>query len=302
LGSLRCATITCRSVEDAAALYQRSLGFDITERGVVSAALAASWNAPACEGAAYAVLAPPSGETTYLRFVEDARITAPTPYSTFGWVALEFTVQSSDRAVESLQRNGFDVIGPPQDLAFSKGALRAGQVSGPLGEILYLTQINAQLPDYVLPTSDRLVGRMFIVISCIPGVDEGYRRYAQQLGAIYKEPFHAEVPFMAKYHGLPPEHSYYVGCMECVPRSYIEIDEMPSTVVPRPRLPGHLPAGISMVSFEVPSLDPFRQRAQGTVAHIGGSVYADADSLALEGPYGEWIELIECGASPEASS
>jgi hypothetical protein len=205
---------------------------------------------------------------------------------------LEFTVRSSDRAIESLHRHGFDVIGPAQDLEFAKGALRAGQVSGALGEILYLTQINSQLPHFVLPTSKHLVGQMFIVISCVPDVDEAYRRYGQQFGAIYKDPFHAEVPFMADYHGLPHTHSYYVGCMECVPESYIEIDEMPATVVARPRVDGHLPSGIALVSFEVPSLEPFKARARGPVSRGRGAVYGDAESLTLEGPYGEWIEVI----------
>ena len=293
LGALRCATISCRSVADATKLYQKSLGFDVIEQGVVPKALAASWRAADCEGAAFAVLGPPSGQATYVRFVEDPHGRPATPYSTFGWTALEFTVASSDRAIESLERNGFEVIGPAQDLEFSNGALRAGQVSGGLGEILYLTQINSQLPHYVLPTSRELVGPMFIVICCVPGVDDAYRSYGEQLGTAYREPFHAAVPFMADYHGLPRAHSYYVGCMECVPGSYIEIDEMPPTVGARPRAAGRLPSGIAMVSFEVPSLEPFQGRAIGPLCRDDGVVYADGRSLTLEGPYGELIEVIQ---------
>lgn len=292
LGALRCATICCPSAADAARLYCSALGYVIVEQGRVSAAQAASWNTAKLVGAAFVAVGPPAGETTFLRFIEDREVKPGTPYSTLGWAAIEFTVKSSDVAVASLEQHGFSVIGPAQDLEFSKGALRAGQVSGPFGEILYLTQINSQIADFTLPTTTSMVGQVFIVISCVPGVDAAYQDYRKQLGTIAKDPFSAEVPFMADYHGISRNHSYYVGCVECVPTTYIELDEMPAKVGPRPRLDGHLPAGVAMVSFEVPSLEPFRARARGPALRDHGAVYRGAERLAIQGPYGEWIEVV----------
>lgn len=293
LGALHCATILCPSLERAARLYEQSLGFTITEQGTVSAARAKLWGAPNCAGAPYAVMEQPGQDGTFLRFIEDPSAEAPVPYRTLGWAALEFSVQSSDATIAALAGGGFDVIGPAQDLEFSKGALRAGQVCGPFGEILYLTQINNQIDDYTLPVASIPVDRMFIAINCVSDVDADYVRYADNFGMMPKEPFNAEVPFIAEFQNLPVETSYYVGCMELIPGHYIELDQMNADIAPRPYVEGALPGGIAMMTFKTPSLEPFRPLARGPSILDSGALYDGQESLLVTGPYGELIEVVE---------
>ena len=292
LGATCCATIVCPSVDEATARYGRALGYAIVEEGTISASRAAAWDAPACAGARYALLALPGAGAALLRFVEDPDAQPPMPYRSKGWAALEFSVRSSDEMIASLEGAGFTVIGPADDLAFSQGALRAGQVSGPFGEILYMTQINAQLDDYTLPTTMEPVGGMFIVILCVSSVDDAYRDYAATFGMIPKEPFHAAVPFIADFQERPRDTSYYVGCLELVPTSYVEVDEMGEGIGRRERRPGALPAGIAMITFETESLDAFRGQASGPGLVQDGPLYRGYESLSIEGPHGELIEIV----------
>lgn len=293
LGAACCATIICPAVDEAAALYGRALGYAIVEEGVVSAPRALAWGAPACAGARYTLLALPGAGAALLRFVEDPAAQPPVPYRSQGWAALEFSVASSDAMIARLEAAGFTVIGPADDLAFSQGALRAGQVSGPFGEILYLTQVNAQLDDYTLPTTVEPVGGMFIVILCVSSVDEAYRDYAAKFGMVPKEPFHAAVPFIADFQERPRDTSYYFGCLELVPTSYVEVDEMGDGIGPRQRRPGALPAGIAIVTFETESLDAFRSQASGPALVEHGPLYRGGGSVSIEGPHGELIEIVE---------
>ena len=293
LGAACCATIICPAVDEAAALYGGALGYAIVEEGVVSAPRAAAWGAPACAGARYALLAVPGRTATLLRFIEDPDAQPPVPYRSKGWTALELSVRNSDEMIARLDAAGFTVVGPADDLDFSQGALRAGQVSGPFGEILYLTQINAQLDDYTLPATAEPVGAIFIVILCVTSVNDSYRDYATKFGMVPKEPFHAAVPFIADFQERPRDTSYYVGCLELVPTSYVEVDEMGEGIGRRRRRPGALPAGIAIVTFEAERLDAFRSQASGPPLVEHGPLYQGCESLSIEGPHGELIEIVE---------
>lgn len=293
LGKIRCATIVCSDSHKAAALYEKALGYERLEAGHISEALAVSWGAEKMAGARFVVLGPQSGAACHLRFVEDATAHTPTPYLNTGWTALEFTVKSSDAAIERLRENGFTVLGEAEDLDFADGALRAGQVSGPHGEVLYLTQINEQLDDYVLPHATCDVDKLFIVILAVNNVDETMQHFNKRHGTPLKDTFEAAVPFIANYHGIDTENEFYVGTVELEEENYIEIDGMPKSDGPRPCKEGYLPAGIAMMTFEVEAIAPFQPAAHGAVTGSSALPYNNQDSMVFTGLNGEWIEVVE---------
>lgn len=292
LSAIRCATIVCTDADKAASLYEKALGYLRLEVGEVSEPLARSWGAEKMFGAPFVVLGPQSGAKSYLRFVQDARAVAPTPYLNTGWTALEFTVKSSDATIDSLRDHGFRVLGEAEDLEFADGALRAGQVAGPYGEVLYLTQINEQLDDYVLPHATCDVDKLFIVILAVNDVDETMQHFHKTHGSPLKDTFEAAVPFISNYHGIDTKNEFYVGTVELTDENYIEIDGMPKSEGPRPFREGYLPSGIAMLTFEVNALEAFEANAHGAAASISQLPYSGQSSVVFSGSNGEWIEVV----------
>jgi hypothetical protein len=292
LGEIRAATLVCGELSPAVAPYLELLGCRSVERGRVPEALASAWDAPAVAGCRYEVLAPASGADTYLRFVEVPGSAPYAPCSARGWHALELTVSDCDAATAALLKGPFRLLGPPHDLDFAAGALRAAQLAGPSGEVLYLTHVRAQVPGFVLPTATTLIDRLFIAVLHVPSAADGLAWYAREFGNPAGETFPVPIDFMARLHGLPEDHPYRIGTLALAPGYYLELDDTPDHVPARPRPAGGLPPGIAMLSVVAPrSAEP--PTAPATGAGAGGPIYADVRGISRRaGPGGEWIELL----------
>ncbi|MGH8137521.1 MAG: VOC family protein [Steroidobacteraceae bacterium] len=291
LGRIRCATLVTRDVEASSNLYATSLGYRIVERATISAALAAAWKAPAMTGARYAMLDSAKGSGTYLRWVECPDSPDYAPFSAFGWNALELTVQDCDRAAAQLARHGFRLAGPPEDLAFSSGALRAAQLQGSSGEVLYLTQIKRQLDGFQLPTARCLIDRLFIAILTGSSPEAGLRAYGQRFANRATDPFTTAVPVIARFQALDPQHPYRIGTLALAPEYYLEFDDAPGHVGPRIIPDGHLPPGIAMITLECAGTDTTCSTASAGF-RPGGMLYGPNIVRRTTGPFGEWLELL----------
>jgi catechol 2,3-dioxygenase-like lactoylglutathione lyase family enzyme len=288
---MRCATILCDSLERATTLYAEGLGLRVLEQGEVTPALAQSWGTPAMSGARMALMGVDASAATLLRFVEDLQASHP-PYKSLGWQAIEFSVQSSDATIARMAAAGFEVLAPAADLEFSKGALRAGQAGGPFGEVLYITQINDQLPDYTLPQATIRVDRLFIAILGVHDVDASYAAYDRLFGAIGKPTFEAAVDFVNRAQDMPEDYLFNVGCLELVPESYIEVDTTPTHIAPRGNAEGKLPCGIAMISITGGDRIPAATDAVGGSVAAPGMLYANGSSFVVRGIAGELIEVL----------
>ncbi len=285
LGRIRAVTLVCPSVVAAEEAYVAALGYQVVERGVLSVSLANQWAAPAVAGASFVVLAPRSGEETFLRFVEVPGATPYAPYSAYGWNAMELTVEDCDAAVARLAAGPFKVVGEPEDLAFSDGALRAGQLVGPQGEIIYLTQVRRQMPGFELPPARSFVDRVFIMVLHGSAAQPGLDHYGANFGNPASATFDVTVPFMAVYQGLSPDHPYRIGTLVLGSGFYLEMDNSPAHIGPRIAPMGGLPPGIAMVSFEVSE-----PQADGVPAD--GIVYSGRTTRRIVGAFGEWMEIL----------
>ena len=217
-------------IEHAYTLY---LGMRVAARGSIDPAQAQAWSAPACAGCRTLTLVPEIGQATSLRFIEDAAAGTCPPFTTHGWNATEITVRDTDALAANLK--GFEWI-------------RAMQVLGPAGECLYLTDVGA---DATLAQASGPVGQIFIVV--VGGAD--IDAIAGFYGAHFPNEISAavEVPIgvINRANGLPPEARHKLAILKLPGGTRIELDQYPPCTGPRPVVPGHLPAGMAIVSFAV---------------------------------------------------
>jgi len=286
LGRFRAVTVVCPALDASVAAYREFLGYREIEAGLVSATLADAWGAPAVAGHRYAVLGPASGADTYLRFVEILDSPPYAPYSAYGWNVIELTVQDCDAAVAQLARGPFRVVGKPHDLGFSDGALRAGQLVGPLGEVIYLTQVRRPVPSYELPIAHSLIDRVFIVVLHGSSAEQGISDYHHRFGNEGSATFEVSVDFMAVYQGVDPQHPYRIGTVTLAPGFYFELDGSPPHIGPRVVPEDSLPPGIAMVTLET-SAAP----CAGAI-RPGGAIYGSSAVTRTQGAFGEWLELL----------
>jgi catechol 2,3-dioxygenase-like lactoylglutathione lyase family enzyme len=271
IGPIAGVTIATPDLAASEAAYIRHLGYRVTGRGQVSAAQAGTWERPAAAGSRYVTLSPERADDFQFRFIEIARPARPyRAFSSFGWNAAELIVRDVDALAPELVGSGFEVLGPPQDLSFTD-AIRAMQVRGPAGEILYLTQFKRDLPSLPAPPARCKVDRVFIVIVGGPSLDELLAFYTRRFGVPEPQRMESRVKAMSEAFGLSPEARYQIAALPLQARCYIEADQMPAAAAPPASAPGQLPPGIAIVSF----------------AGHGGS-----GTSCVAGPAGEIIEQV----------
>ena len=273
IGPITGVTITVADATAAAAAYTRHLGYRHAGSGRVAAEQARAWHRAGCAGAHYVLVHPESADDFTFRFIEAGHVTGYRAFSSFGWNAAELIVRDVDALATRLAGSAFQILGPPQDLSFTD-AIRAMQVRGPGGEILYLTQFKRGLPALPHPTARCDVDRTFIVIVAGPSLDDLIAFYSRRFQIPEPARMESRVKAMSEVFGLSPEHRYRIAALPLRARAYIEADQMPPGAAAPACAADQLPPGISIVSFRSADLD------------------AGAGNGCLTGPAGELIELV----------
>jgi hypothetical protein len=270
--SLAGATIVTPDLDAAIAAYRDYLGYAGASPVLVGEALADAWGAPGAAGARMAVLRPESDEARFIRLVEGAPALDFKPLASLGWTAIEIVVQDLDTLAERLADSPFRIIGPPAVLDFDfTDAIRAMQVVGPGGEILYLTQIDGVIPGFDLPEAKTAVGRLFIMVLATAGIADAAAFYAGR-GCPVGPEIAARIAILSSAYGLPADHRHALATIALQDRSLIEVDAFPAAVTARQSSAVGLPSGIAMVSMYV---DP-----------------PAASPEMVIGKAGEWVELV----------
>jgi hypothetical protein len=240
------------------------------------------------------LLEPQSGAETYLRFVQGPAYVEHEPLSCVGWNAVELIVQDVDALAAELANSPFRIIGPPADLSFSD-QIRAMQVVGPAREVLYLTQIKQRLAAFDTPAAASFVDRVFIVILGGASLDALQDYYHAQFGVPRGTAMPSVVSVLSARYGLPRDFQHSIAALQVAGQCYIEVDQMPPAATSRPCVPGQLPPGAAMVSFEIDRLPGQMASSLGPAHRSPGLPYAGRRSQACVGAAGELIELIEAG-------
>ncbi len=293
IGPITCVTVTTEDPESTAALYREWLDYRDVPGGAdpLPETLATSWGVPDQAGADVRLLAPAEDSGFWFRFVAgqtgDYRA-----LTTWGWNASELIVQDVDALAARLVGSPFRIIGPPEDLSFTD-AIRAMQIEGPAGEVVYLTQFKRRLEEFDTPEPACAVDRCFIVILGGADLAELKRYYEAVFGVPDAPVMPVKIGVLSNALGLPVDQAHDLSALPLAGQSFIEADQYPPETVARAAPEGALPPAMAIVSFRVPDLAPHEPAALGPVYTSERPPYAGARALTLRGPAGELIELIE---------
>lgn len=246
--TLGCADLT--AAEDA---YCRHLHYQRVGAERVSAELAQLWGLEAAAGAEYLLLAPAGDTRHFIRLLQVDTGSAYRPFSAAGWNAAEILVKDVDSLADSLAGSPFTVVGAPANLSFTD-KIRACQVVGPAGEVLYLTQIKGDIPGFSLAPADRTVAWCFVVILATASLPAAKEFYVTRYAIADAPVIDARVTMMSAAFGLPREHQHRISALTLGDPGYLlEVDELPPASAHRRVQHRLLPPGISMVSFSCSS-------------------------------------------------
>lgn len=255
LGPILSATFLSPDPDSSANEYVGSLGQVIVDRSPVSKELAESWGAPAVAGRQCVLLRPRSAEPGWIRIVQGDH--APQPFTTFGWLAMEFLVKDTDTLSHRLKGTAFREIGAPHDLSMVEG-VRAMQAVGKAGEVLYLTQRD-EVQGFRCRHLMGDVDRIFIMVLGAPHFGQAKAFYEDHFAVSIGIEVTTAQPLKAEALGLSPYDKHRMltfvlaGRQEVVGK--IQLDEHPGGASERPRRAGELPGGVALVTFEVPSFE-----------------------------------------------
>lgn len=278
----------------AVSAWTRHLGFRVVDEGLLGAGLCAAWDACAAADRPYALLEPASGANSRIRLLAGGLRSACGPPLGHGWLATELLARDPDGLAARLRGSPFTRLGGPADLFPRPKAPRAMQVQGPSGELLYFTRLLPGGSRYGLKGARSDVDRTFIVTVGGPSTAAFHQFYGGLLGQRILD----QMPFLngilATGCGVPPSTVFPTSLARIPGRSFLlEMDELPPAVGHRPRRPGHPPEGMSLVSFEVDDLGACPVSPRAPPRRISGPVYQGRRVAVIEGPAGEWLELIE---------
>ncbi len=272
LGSLQGFTIVTDHIDAARDAYATFLDYRCEAFTFVSEHEAERWNAPALLRSRQALLRPASGHRRFIRLIEHQQAPAYPPLTSFGWNAIEIVVRDLDAVASRLAGSPFTVIGAPETLDFDfTDKIRAMQVVGLCGEVLYLTEIAGDIPGFVLPVAQCPVDCAFVAVLGTAKLEASSAFYATLCGTPTPLPLSAKIGCLSVAHGLPEQTRHRLTTLTLPQASLIEIDAYPQHAAARAATPCGLPAGIAFASFAAPAV---------------------AQAEIRTGPDQEWIELL----------
>jgi hypothetical protein len=242
----------------------------------------------------YALLQPASGADVYLRFIETARTSGYWPPVTQGWIATEILTTDPDAVLEKLRGTAFRHIGGPADLYPSPKSARALQMMGPAGELMYFTRIRPGGSRYGLHGARCFVDRPFIMVVGGTSLADIRHFYGDVLGQRIFPPEPYRIGQMSRVLGLPPDTAYPVSLARIPGRAFLlELEELPPYIKRRTVPDGLLPEGLALVSFASAPLHELMLDYRAAPRSIDIAPYDGRRVAVIEGPCGEWLELID---------
>ena len=289
---LRAATLVTRDPDATARLYATWFDYRVVEHGVVADTLAQSWGAPNAAGRRYAVCRPASGAEIYLRFVEGDAPTSYRALRTYGWAAIEICVQDVLAVEARMQASPFRIIGPPKPLD-GLPTIFPMQVQGPDDEVVFLTQILGDLPEYELPRAQSLVDHLFILVLACSDLDASSRWLEHALHLQAGRALELSYGVLSAAFELPADHKHRIATLTHGRNVFLEVDQYPQNATARPRVSGELPPGVAIATFRHPDFDALEGPWITPPAPRDGAVYGGGRVGVMIGPDGALVEVVE---------
>ncbi len=288
------ATIGVPDVAKAQAMYEQAIGVYEVNKGTVSEAVAQAWGAPKMIGKPWVMMRCESGDETFrLRIVEVDPVTGYSAMSTWGLNAIEMISSDIYEVNERVLSAGFEVIGEPRPLSEAYASVHAMQVKGPGEEVFYYAGDVTGENEFGLIQPKSLVDRPFNAVIGTQNMTASRTFYGRQLGMSLGEVQKFKVRVVADALGYSRDVAIEMaGARGTRPGSSLEFDAYNVALSgPRPRAPGQLPPGVSMVSLATDDFDAIN------VSFISepAALYGGGPVAAFVGPSGEWVELVQVG-------
>jgi hypothetical protein len=205
----------------------------------------------------------------------------PTPFAVPGWSAMEVLVKDLDALFGQLPA-AFTMLNPPAALSFSD-QIRAMQVAGPAGELIYFTEVSGEVPGFALPTPTRQVNQCFVMINAVTNIQQSIAFYAGLLRCEAPSPMPARVSILSRTNGLDEDFCHDIAPLALGPGQLFELDQW----VERPKdSGGSTPCGWHSLSLRRERPPP------SSMGEARGTIIADLDCFDIETPDGERIEWL----------
>ncbi len=273
LGPIAAATVICRDLDRSLAAYGH-LGMCLVELSRVDKSRALAMGSAKLNAARVARLGGHAANP-WLHLIEVPDAVRSSPFDARGWLALEVIVLDVDELAAQLSEEHFRVLGAPANLDVSD-AIRAMQVVGPDGEVLYLTQVKRPVPPFDLPQAKHKIDDLFVAVLGCCNRDTTLAFY-EGLGVVGRWRFDTRLGSVNRVHRREEADRHPVACAQLSGQHLIELDALPWL----PPCSGELRTGIRMLSFARSSANGLRLKAVD-----------DPTARMLAGPEGEWIELL----------
>jgi len=244
LGPVSHGLVVCADLDAANSAYVRHIGLMAAAPAVLTEPILALLGLPTTAALRTQLLCNPAGRPV-VQLLELPQAPVPRPLSHHGWMALEILVADADASAARIRGQGFTLLRPAADLDVSD-RIRACQVAGPSGEVLYLTQVKGQVPPFELPTAEHPIDRLFIPVLCTPDRAASTAFY-QTLSGSTPLLFDTKITVVNQAHGLPLDTRHPVATLQLSGCTLVEIDELAMTTA-APATRG-LAAGIAAVFF-----------------------------------------------------
>jgi catechol 2,3-dioxygenase-like lactoylglutathione lyase family enzyme len=293
-GQILGGVVTTPDLAAALADYAGTLGLALVEQGQLTSDLAAAWGCPANAGAAMAVLQPTSGASCFLRLVEQPVPPAFKPTTSYGWAAFEFTVQDVFGWPARLTGSGFDIVGPPKELAGLPYFVPM-QMLGRGREMIYLNEVRSVTPSSDLPKAASPVDFIFICILAAQDRAAACDWYGRMLGLDAGETYTLAYSMINNAFGLPADFKSQLTMVQKGRMTILEVDDYPPQATTRPRDTGCLPPGNALVTLAVDSIDRAGLNWITPPVTRRGAMYEGRRTSTVYGPAGELLELVEIG-------
>ncbi len=293
-GRILGGVVTTPNLDFALHDYRDRLALNLVSQEAVPADLAASWGCPAIAGARMATLQPTSGAHCFLRLIEQPIPEDFKPTTSYGWAAYEITVQDVFGWPERIAGSGFDIIGPPREIA-GLPYFVAMQVHGRGKEMLYFNEVRENTPSSDLPRATSSMDHIFIIILAAKDRAASVAWYREKLSLDEGDTYTIEYNMINKAFDLPPGTQSSLTMVQSGRMSIFEIDDYPVQAVVRPQTIGHLPPGNALVSLGVTALDALKLDWITPPSARAEPIYGGKRSATTCGPSGELLELIEIG-------
>jgi len=284
IGPALSATLFSPSYQTTVDAWCQYLSQHVHSEEEVDKSTAKRWGSSALEGHKLCWLANELNEP-WLRIIESPGSHTKNPFESYGWFSLEISVQNVDELHKELIDSPFEIIGPPANLDVSD-AIRAMQVIGPGGEVLYLTEIKAEVPPFELPFARCPVDRLFIPVGLVPNRDkalEFYESFEHTKGM----QFDTKITVINRALGFETDHRHPVATVQLAGKNLVELDEIAglNKIESEHNLPY---SGIGAITFAVQKLP-----SKSSLQELASYDVEGHQTTLIKGSAGELMELVQ---------